>query len=193
MKFIFVWFFFIGVTVNSACTTTASKSNLPGSSESDTTFSSSTQQLKSNRIPDSVFQMAHLRHLFISGMDCDVNPHPDCWMIVELPSKIKNLKELVSLRLTLGAFRIIPDELTGLQNLRLIDFTDGSLSNANLNNLTKIKSLEYLYLYGCGLTKLPPAIGNLVNLKELGLSGNSFDKDEQARIVKELPNCKVKF
>jgi hypothetical protein len=48
-------------------------------------------------------------------------------------------------------------------------------------------------LYGCGLAKLPAAIGNLENLNELGLIGNNIDKAEQARIRNALPNCIIKF
>jgi len=156
-------------------------------------YAASTSDFKSNRIPDRIFQMTQLRNLSIDGMDCDVHPDSNCWMITEIPAKIGNLKELESLRLTLGAFNIIPDELADLQHLKLLDFTDCSLSNVNLAILTKIKSLESLYLYGCGLSKLPDSIGNLVHLKELGLKGNHFDKTEQARIRRELPNCQVSF
>ena len=137
--------------------------------------------------------MTDLRDLSIGGMDCDVHPDSNCWMIVEIPAKIANLKDLESLRLTLGAFNVIPDELSDLHHLKLLDFTDCSLSNVNLAILTRIKTLESLYLYGCGLSKLPDSIGNWVHLKELGLKGNHFDKTEQARIRRALPNCQVSF
>jgi Leucine-rich repeat (LRR) protein len=126
-------------------------------------------------------------------MDCDYSPHPNCWMISEIPAKIKNLRELTSLRLTLTAISSIPFELTALKHLKLLDLTDGSLANCNLDNISGITSLEYLYLYGCGLSKLPADIGHLINLKELGLAGNNFAADEQARIRKSLPHCLVKF
>jgi Leucine-rich repeat (LRR) protein len=126
-------------------------------------------------------------------MDCDYSPHANCWMINEIPAKIKNLTELVSLRLTLTSISAIPYEVIELKNLKLLDLTDGSLSNSNLDNIARITSLQYLYLYGCGLSKLPADIGNLVNLKELGLMGNNFDSAEQARIMKLLPHCTVKF
>lgn len=193
MNIKFIWFIFIGAIISGSCTTASSKSYVPGSSGFDTTFSSSTKQLRSDKIPDSIFQMTHLRHLSISGMDCDYSPHPGCLVITKLPEEIKNLKELTSLSLTLSGISVIPDELTELKNLKFIDLSDGSLSNSNLDNLTRIKSLEYLYMHGCGLTKLPADIGNLVKLKELGLSGNSFDKTEQARIKKELPKCIIIF
>lgn len=164
-----------------------------GVSKFDTTLNISTSQFRSNRIPDSIFQMTHLRHLTITGMDCDYSPQANCWMIDEIAANIRNLKELTSLRLTLTSISAIPYELTELKKLRLLDLTDGSLSNSNLDNITGITSLECLYLFGCGLSKLPPDIGHLVNLKELGLVGNNFDSTEQARIRKALPHCNIKF
>ena len=137
--------------------------------------------------------MIHLRHLAISGMDCDYSPHPDCWTITEIPAKIKNLKELTTLRLTLSVIQRIPDELTELQHLTVLDLTDGALSGSDLGNMAKLRNLEYLYLYGCGLSKLPPDLGNLTKLKELGLVGNYFSAAEQKRIRNALPDCVIKF
>ncbi|MDP4264164.1 MAG: hypothetical protein Q8941_16670 [Bacteroidota bacterium] len=157
----------------------------------DTAYNISTKQLKGDRIPDSVFWMINLRHLSVTGMDCD-NGKPNCWMIKEIPKEIKNLRKLKTLRLTLNAISAIPNELAELKSLNLVDLTDnGGLTN--IDNIAKIQSLEYLYLYGCGLTKLPGNIGSLKKLKELGLVGNNLDKAEQARIRKALPNCNVKF
>lgn len=169
------------------------KSHSQEVSKLDTTLSISTAQLRSSTIPDSIFLMTHLRHLTITGMDCDYAPHPNCWMISEIPAKLKNLRELTTFRLTLSAILVIPHELTELKYLKLLDLTDGTLANANLDNISEITSLEYLYLYGCGLSKLPTDIGRLASLKELGLSGNNFTSAEQARIRKALPRCKITF
>jgi hypothetical protein len=162
--------------------------------QTDTTkeFSTTTKALRSNAIPDSVFKMTKLESLTISGMDCDYGDRTNCWMIKEIPAEIKNLKKLTTLRLTLNAISTIPTDLTELKNLILIDFTDNAGLN-NIDNLTKIRSLEYLYLYGCGLTKMPKNIGDLKNLKELGLVGNNLDKAEVTRIKSVLPNCTIKF
>ena len=174
------------------CSTTTSKLNYVDMVKGDTTYVASTQLLKSDKIPDSVFQMTNLRHLAINGMDCDHSDRTSCWMISEIPIEIKNLQNLTTLRLTLNAIKTIPNELTQLSHLRLIDLTDNA-GLFEIDNISKIGSLEFLYLYGCGLTKLPNDIGNLTNLKELGLVGNSFDKTEQTRIKKALPNCNIKF
>jgi Leucine-rich repeat (LRR) protein len=160
-------------------------------SNTDTVYYASTKQLRSNHIPDSVFQMTNLKHLAIQGMDCDYGDHEHCWEISEIPIQVKNLKDLETLSLTVNSIDSIPIELTELK-LISIDFSDNA-GFQNIDNITKIKSLQYLYLYGCGLTKLPGDIEELANLKELGLVGNSFDKGEQERIKKALPECRIRF
>jgi hypothetical protein len=145
----------------------------------DTTrqFSTTTKILKSSIIPDSVFEMTQLEYLTISGMDCDYGDNTNCWMINQIPASIKNLQELKSLSLTLNSIKSIPIELTELKKLKAIDLTDNS-GLSEIEPLTKLEGLEYLWLYGCGLTKLPNDIGNLKNLKQLGLVGNNLDKQE---------------
>jgi Leucine-rich repeat (LRR) protein len=125
-------------------------------------------------------------------MDCNYGNTANCWQIKEIPTGIKNLKKLVALQLQLNDLKKIPNELSELKNLILLDLSD----NAGLTNVdivAKIPTLQYLFLYGCGLTKLPDDIGNLKNLKELGLVGNHLKKAEQERIAKALPNCKINF
>lgn len=165
----------------------------------NTTYSTSTQQLQSVKIPDSVFQMTNLRHLSIGGMDCDYIKRDaagkvivDCWAINEIPAEIKNLKKLQTLALPLNNISKIPIELGELTELNVIDFTDNS-GVSNIDNLTKLTKLEKLLLYGCNLKKLPVNIGDLRNLKFLGLTGNDLDEVEKARIKRALPNCEISF
>jgi Leucine-rich repeat (LRR) protein len=166
----------------------------------DSVYITSTQELQSNKIPDSVFQMKMLKTLMVFGSDCDYGgPHDDnkphdgikCWMINEIPLKIANLVLLDTLRLTLGAFGKFPYEVANLKNLRFLDLTDTFMSD--INNLMTLKNLNQLWLYGCGLSKLPDNIGNLSNLKFIGLVGNNLDISEVNRIRKALPNCKVYY
>jgi len=175
-----------------ACSTTTRKANQADSTNSDTVYSISTRQLKSDKIPDSVFRMTKLRHLAISGMDCDYGDNKNCWSISKIPNEIKNLKDLTTIRLTVDAIAVIPFELTELKKLKLFDLSDNA-GLTSFDNIAKCGSLEFLYLHGCGLTKLPDNIGDLKNLKELGLMGNNIDKTEQKRIKKALPNCIIKF
>jgi Leucine-rich repeat (LRR) protein len=146
----------------------------------------------SDEIPDSIFQFTELRHLAITGMDCDYGNKTNCWMIKKIPAEIRNLKKLTSLRLTVGGITGIPKELAELENLTLIDLTDNA-ALTDVSNLTRVQNLQYLYLYGCGLTMMPENIGELNKLKVLGLVGNRIEKAEQERIRKALPNCEIKF
>lgn len=158
----------------------------------DTIYFTSTEELKSNTIPDKVLQMTELRNLSIYGMDCDNGNTTSCWQIKEIPSGIKNLKKLVALQLQLNDIKTLPKELSELRQLTLLDLSDNAgLSNVDI--VAKIPTLQYLFIYGCGLTKLPDDMSNLKNLKELGLVGNNLSKAEQERIAKALPNCKINF
>jgi hypothetical protein len=165
----------------------------------DTVYIANTDMLKSNHIPDSVFQMKRLKKLWISGKDCDNGLHNDnnpndgikCWMIKMIPPEIGNLSQLDTLGLTLGAFGKFPDEISKLEKLRYLNLTDSYMSN--IDNLTSLKNLNHLLLYGCGLSKLPDNIGHLTNLKFIGLVGNNLDTSEIRRIKKALPNCEVYY
>ncbi len=166
----------------------------------DTVYITSTEELKSNKIPDSVFQMKMLKTLMVYGRDCDnggshddnkTNDGIQCWVINVIPSQIGNLVNLDTLRLTLGVFGKFPKEVDHLKNLRFLDLTDSYMSD--INNLMALKNLNQLWLYGCGLSKLPENIGDLCNLKFIGLGGNNLDSSEIRRIRRALPNCEVYY
>jgi Leucine-rich repeat (LRR) protein len=165
---------------------------------SDSVYVAFTKNLKSNLIPDSVFKMTSLKKLVIIGSDCDYrqldkngNDITQCWMIKKIPPAIGNLYNLDTLRLTLGAFGKFPREISKLQKLRFLDLTDSYMSD--IDQLTSLKNLNQLLLYGCSLSKLPKDIGNLISLKFIGLAGNNLDANEINRIKKALPNCKVYY
>lgn len=180
------------------CLISYKNSNNFKSSNSDTVYIASTDDFKSNLIPDSVFKMTQLKTLMVFGRDCDVRYYDkdgkdttQCWMIKEIPSAIGNLVNLDTLRLTLGVFGKFPTEIAKLQKLRFLDLTDTYMSD--IDNLTTLKSLNHLWLFGCGLSKLPKDIGKLTNLKFIGLVGNNLDVAEIDRVKKALPNCEVYF
>jgi Leucine-rich repeat (LRR) protein len=164
---------------------------LPINGNTDTVYSTSTRNLKSDQIPDSVFRLSELRHLSISGMDCHHSGN-DCWMITEIPAQLKNLENLRTLSLTLHAIQKLPGELATLKHLESLELTD----NANLSDIdviARMPSLEYLYLYGCRLQKLPPDLSGLKNLRRLGLTGNNLSDEELNRIRIALPGCEIIF
>lgn len=158
----------------------------------DTIYSATTYKLKSNHIPDFVFAMRSLKHISITGMDCDYGDHEYCWDITEIPPQIKNLKNLTTLVLNVNAIQTIPVELAELKNLKELDLTDNP-ALTSVDNVEKITGLEHLSLFGCGLRRLPARIGDLKKLKKLGLVGNNIGKQEQKRIKEALPNCEINF
>ena len=93
-----------------ACSTNSSNTVQVEPLNLDIVYSVTTKELRSDKIPDSVFQMTNLRRLDISGQDCDTrrydekgNAIKDCWMIGEIPPAIGKLRQLITVRLTLNA------------------------------------------------------------------------------------------
>ena len=183
-----------------SCMTNASKEKaLINSLPNDTTqyFITSTKELKSNYIPDSVFNMTNITVLLVGGSDCDLGISSDdtkdtvgCWMIKEIPKRIGQLKKLVELTLPLNAIQKIPEEIKELQNLKTIDLSENK-GLTNINNITTLTNLETLNLFGCSLTSLPKDIGKLKKLKQLGLTGNNLFDAEIKRLQNVLPNCDI--
>jgi Leucine-rich repeat (LRR) protein len=166
----------------------------------DSSLIISTKELKSNSIPDWVFEMKKLKNLTIDGMFPEYN-HEDygayklkrnCFRVDEIPPQIKNLTELKSLILPDNDLSSIPNELITLKNLKIIDLSNNPRLH-NVTNLEKIVSLEFLSFYGCHLTNMPTNIGNLRHLKKLALDGNPINEKEKIRIKKALPNCNITF
>ena len=193
--------FLIGISFSLAsCATNASKEKVfIDSIPTDTTrlFISSTKELKTNHIPDSIFNMTDLTVLYLAGSDCDLGITNDdskdtigCWMIKEIPKKIGNLKKLIELTLSLNAIKEIPEEIKQLKSLKILDLTDNT-GITNIDNITSLTTLQTLNLFGCGLTSLPKNIGNLKRLKQLGLTGNNISEKELKRLQQELPNCDI--
>jgi Leucine-rich repeat (LRR) protein len=180
------------ILLGSSCSQNKTMPALGNRKNTDTLYSVSARDLKSNHIPDSVFEMTHLLNLQIIGMDCDYGDHTSCFMIEEIPPQIKKLTALTSLSLTVNAIQALPIEMAELKHLKMLDLTDNA-GLSNIDNIEKLDSLEYLQLNGCRLTKLPANIGNLKYLKELALVGNNIDATEQVRIKTALPHCIIQF
>jgi hypothetical protein len=185
------YFLMTALLIASACNP-AGKVSSEEASGSATAYVTSTRQLKSDKIPDSIFQITTLRRLTIIGGGCNGSTGNNCWMIREIPAEIANLQQLLLLELKANDLHTIPQELAYLPKLKTLDLSDNP-ALTNINPVTKLVNLEYLYLYGCGLQVLPADIGDLIRLKQLGLAGNRIGVAEQERIRQALPNCKIAF
>jgi hypothetical protein len=154
----------------------------------DTIYSTNTSQLKSAKIPDSVFNMTQLKHLYIRGMDCDYGSD-SCWMLREIPAAIGRLTQLESIRFNVNSIASIPPEIKALTQLRSLNLDDNIIND--ITTITSLPNLESLSLFGCHLTRLPQDIGVLKNLKYLGLTGNNLAPGEIERARKALPRCEI--
>ena len=161
----------------------------------DSSFVTTTGEIRSDRIPDEVFDRPDLKELVIKGMDCDIIEEgkvKHCWMIKEIPPQIKNLTHLGILRLPLNSISRLPDEIKALKNLKIIDLTD-NIPLSNIDQLAELPELEEIYVFGCGILRLPENIGNLKKLKVFGLTGNPLVKKELDRAHKLLPDCNIVY
>lgn len=192
-------YFLMAILLIASACNPASKVSSEAPSGSATAYVTSTRQLKSDKLPDSIFQITTLRRLTVNGGGCtgsagnnNAGGNANCWMIHEIPAEIANLQQLLLLELKANDLHTIPQELAYLPKLKTLDLSDNP-ALTNINPVAKLVNLEYLYLYGCGLQVLPTYIGDLIHLKQLGLAGNRIGAAEQERIRQVLPNCKIAF
>jgi len=84
----------------------------------------------------------------------------------------------------------IPDEIGSLKNLRILGLYGNKIAQlpASIGELTQ---LEVLYIDGNPINKLPETISKLKKLKMIGIAGTQISDEEQIRIQKQLPNCKI--
>lgn len=68
----------------------------------------------------------------------------------------------------------LPDQLSRLENLKILSLRNNSLSSFNV--ISKIKNLENLYLENNKIEVIPDEISQLKKLKNLYLSGNQISK-----------------
>jgi Leucine-rich repeat (LRR) protein len=166
--------------------------------------------LNSNQLITLPAQVGELKGLL--SLNLEIN------QLTTLPSEIGELKNLQSLNLSSNQFTTLPVQIEELKNLRSLslhsnqnlDFIAVSIKLKGLkklesldlgfNQLTtlptqigELKNLQSLDLYYNQLTTLPTQIGELKNLRYLDLENNPIPKEEQEKIRKLLPNCKIQF
>jgi hypothetical protein len=112
--------------------------------------------------------------------------------LTHISSEIGQLTNLEYLDLSLNQLTDLPKEIGKLTHLTMLGLARNSLTNvpSEIGLLTK---LPYLNLSMNKITKLPLEIAHLKNLKNLYLHTNAFPIDEQEKIKKLLPNCKIEF
>lgn len=141
--------------------------------------------LTRNSITDvyHISNLINLTHLFISE-----NP-------IEDVSVLKNLKNLEELALTTQN-KYEYEFLANMNKLKKVDLGNYSKNKAyiggdgrDLSALSKLTSLEYLSLAGCGIKKIE-ALGNLSNLKKLDLSYNNVI-GEELEIINKISNLEI--
>ena len=142
-------------------------------------------QNRYSKIPDKVFGLINLKTLTFSASECDIQP---CKNILQIPSKVQNLKKLKHLNLVMNGLKSLPKELNSLK-LESLDLSNNlGIDISNLN----IQSLKILNLNDCDLNSLPKGIWRMKNLTVLGIEGNNSIPEEQiTRFRKEIPNCVI--
>ena len=133
-------------------------------------------------IPPSVFEQKQLKIFLFSGNDLTLFP----------ANEITKLENLIKLNLGSNQLTSIPNELCKLINLRKLNLSYNKLSSLPLE-IGKLTNLVNLNLRKNQLTQLPSEIGRLTLLTSLNLMDNQITKEEQEKIKKLLPNCKIQF
>jgi Leucine-rich repeat (LRR) protein len=138
-----------------------------------------------SEIPDAIFKLDNLKSLSFSGSECDVKP---CTNITKLPAKIEKLKNLNQLSLVMNNLKALPSEIN---SLHLISLDLSNNYDIDVSNLY-IPSLEVLNLNDCNLKGLPSNIFKMVNLKVIGIEGNTSVSQKEIDLLKEkLPHCTI--
>jgi len=77
-----------------------------------------------------------------------------------------------------GLIGAIPDDISRLSSLTYLSLSDNELGGPIPSSISKLTNLTTLLLNGCGLTSIPDSIGQLKELKTLGLTANELKWDE---------------
>ena len=107
--------------------------------------------------------------------------------IDEIPKEIGNLANLIVLNLENNNLTTLPPEIGNLNNLIFLDINTNKLTSIPIE-LTNLIALQDLYLSHNQLKTLPNEIGNLVNLLDLQLGDNQLQS-----IPAEVGNLKKLF
>lgn len=115
----------------------------------------------------------------------------------DLTAVLQYMPKLTELSLSNCSLRKLPDAFSELQDLRTLDISHNSMSDAFVTLLTPLKSLEFLDMSYCNLGYVgKDTFAYMTELKELILSGNeleTLERDLFGNLTKlqrlELKNC----
>ncbi|KAK9984835.1 hypothetical protein SO802_034360 [Lithocarpus litseifolius] len=103
-----------------------------------------------------------------------------CSKFDKLPEDLGNIVSLKKLHLSETAIKELPSSFEFLTGLTVLYLTDCKNFVLLPSTICSLKSLDTIILFGCPkFDKLPKDLGNIINLKELNLSGTA---------IKELPS-----
>lgn len=102
-------------------------------------------------------------------------------------NEIKKIESLVNVCITGKEFKIIPEGLSELPNLKFLSLSDTSIEFVP-DFLSKLSFLNYLTLNGTMISEIPDFIGSFSLLRHLNISGLTLN-----RIPKSLLNLNLPF
>ncbi len=114
----------------------------------------------------------------------------------EIPQGIFTLDKLISISYQ-AKFSQFPTSLREMTQLEFLSFTYSDMSGINIPQwLSELSNLNYLSLYGCGLTgEIPESLGYLTNLEDLEIGFNNLTGTIPASFsqLTRLRNLNIKY
>jgi len=130
--------------------------------------------------------LQNLKSFIIGSGGSSSNP------LKKLPESISKLQKLENLSAANAGLEQLPQTIGQILSLTDLDLRE-NLIEVLPESIVNLKNLETLNLSMNKISKLPKSIKKLKKLKRLNLKGNPISEEEKARLLKELPNCKITF
>ncbi|KAF9474705.1 hypothetical protein BDN70DRAFT_815210 [Pholiota conissans] len=131
-----------------------------------------------------------------------IKPPENTWTSLDMGGvNIKNLPPtsglfsftfLINLYLNHNALATVPQEISKLRHLELLDLSGNNLSTVppELGMLTQLKEF---YLYDNHLNTIPPQFGSLHQLQTLGIEGNPLDPHLKSMVQKDGTQALISY
>ncbi|CAL7952317.1 unnamed protein product [Xylocopa violacea] len=125
-------------------------------------------------IPDWIGE----KYKYLQALDLSKN------LLQTLPSSFGLLKYLKELNISFNRFEEVPVSVYDVDSLEILIANNNLITNIDATSLQKLQKLAILNLANNNIGHVPPELGNLKNLRNLLLSGNSFKQPRQAILAK---------